>query len=114
MLEIAGFNIYKYGKKEYCEFNKTQKEYINTLFDTNLKLKDNKYKEFVLFGGYRSGKSFIQQMCVYLICCQYPNTRCLYLRNTYDELMDSVLKQFNDAFLQDEKYIYVSQSKEGS
>lgn len=111
---IKGFECFVDGQKRYCKFNKTQLDYINTLLTPDFKLRDNHYKEFSVFGGYRAGKSFIQQMIVYILCCQYPNIRCLYMRNTYDELKDSVIKQFNETFLDDGNYEYVQSSKDGS
>jgi len=95
--------------------NPSQRSYISTLFNDDLTVRtDNNFKQFVFFGGYRAGKSFIQQLCVFLICSLYPNTRALYVRNTYDELKDSVIQQFNSCFKKYGQYDYIDHSKDGS
>lgn len=96
------------------EFNPIQSEYMSAIFNDDLQLNNNHYKEYVFFGGYRAGKSFVQQLSVYLICSLYPNIRCLYMRNTYDELKDSVIAQFNESFLKYGNYEYIQSSKDGS
>lgn len=94
--------------------NPTQKKYAEAILNDDLTLKDNIYKEFALYGGYRAGKSFIQQLIIWLICCVYPNIRCVYVRNTYNELKDTVIPQFRQSFEKYERFNYVESSKEGS
>lgn len=80
-------------------FNENQKKYINTLFNEDFTIRtDHDYDEFAFFGGWRSGKSFAQQLSIFLICSIYPNVRVLYVRDSYPQLMDSVVKQINDDF----------------
>jgi PBSX family phage terminase large subunit len=91
--------------------NTKQKQYFETLFGKNWKLK-NEYDEFSYFGAFRCGKSFSQQLSVYLICCAYPNTKAVYIRDTYDQLQDSVIKQFNDLFSEWGAYEYYQSARE--
>lgn len=94
------------------EFTPVQVEYMNAMFkesdidgflDINT---DNNYEEFAYFGGFRSGKSYCTQLSVFLICLRYPNVRALYVRDTYAQLQDSVIKQFRDDFEQYEQFTY--------
>ena len=91
--------------------NEKQKRYFETLFDKNWRLK-NEYDEYSYFGAFRCGKSFSQQLSVYLICCAYPNTKAVYIRDTYDQLQDSVIKQFNDLFSEWGAYEYYQSARE--
>ena len=91
--------------------NLKQKQYFETLFDKSWKLK-NEYDEFSYFGAFRCGKSFSQQLSVYLICCAYSNTKAVYVRDTYDQLKDSVIKQFNDLFAEWGEYEYYESARE--
>jgi phage terminase large subunit len=77
--------------------NHNQHAYFNALFLENLNIKQD-YTEFAYFGGFRSGKSFSQQLAAWLICVTYKNARVLFIRDTYDQLKDSVIKQFVDDF----------------
>ena len=77
--------------------NKKQVEYFSTLFNDDLTLKGN-YDEFSYYGAFRCSKSFSQQLSVFLICNTYQNTKAIYIRDTYDQLKDSVIKQFLDEF----------------
>lgn len=77
--------------------NHNQHKYFNAMFNDDLTLKQD-YGEFIYFGGFRSGKSFSQQLAAWLICVNVKNTRCLFIRDTYDQLKDSVIKQFVDDF----------------
>ena len=75
-----------------------QTEYYDSLFDSKGKVNQNQYNEFSYFGGFGSGKSLIVMLCTYQICLMYPNTPWLYVRETYPELKDSVIPQFNELF----------------
>jgi PBSX family phage terminase large subunit len=77
--------------------NHNQHAYFNAMFNDDLTLKQA-FGEFIYFGGFRSGKSFSQQLAAWLICVKHKNTRCLFIRDTYDQLKDSVIKQFVDDF----------------
>src|SRR5574343_1839794 len=77
--------------------NKKQKDYFSSIFDNDLKLRGN-FDEFSYFGAFRSVKSFSQQVAVFFICLTYPKTKAVFIRDTYDELKDSVIKQFLDEF----------------
>ena len=84
--------FYKDGK-----VNEKQLLYFNNLLGSDYKLRGN-FDEFSYFGAFRCGKSFSQQAAVFLICATYPKTKALYVRDTYDQLKDSVIKQFLDEF----------------
>jgi len=77
--------------------NERQIQYFEAIFDKDLKLR-GLYDEFVYFGAFRCSKSFSQQLVVYLICLLYPNTKAVFIRDTYDQLKDSVIKQFLDEY----------------
>jgi len=94
--------------------NLPQIDYINAVFELTEKGKlilKNTYKEFAYFGAYRCSKSFSQQLAVFLICLLYPGTRAVYIRNSYDQLKDSVIKQFNDAFGELNSYEYAKSNR---
>lgn len=99
---------------DVIEFNPTQRQYIEAILNDDLTINTSEFKEYAFYGGYRAGKSFIQQLVIFLICCTYPNIRCIYVRNTYPELKDTVIPQFRDAFEKYGMFNYVEQSKEGS
>jgi len=83
--------FFKDGKE-----NKKQIAYFNQLFDINGKIITNE-SELAYWGSFRCAKSFTQQLAVFLICIAYP-VNAIYIRDTYDQLEDSVIKQFNEEF----------------
>jgi phage terminase large subunit len=94
-----------------------QDEFLSQLFDLDLLEKsgelkirnDNQFTEFYSFGGFGSGKSYAVYMAVHWIMLNYPNCHGVYVRATYPELKDSVIKQFQDLFPSEEhQYIYKS------
>lgn len=95
-------------------FNDAQKEMINDILNDDLTLKDNLYKIFAFFGGFRAGKSFLYQLITFILCCNYPGLRVCYVRKTYDRLKDSVIKQFRADFEKYNQFNYLDNSKEGS
>lgn len=111
-LKLSG----KDGQEKYISFHKdgkfNEKEllYFNTLFDCNLKLRGN-FDEFSYFGAFRCGKSFSQQLAVYLICRNYSGTKALYVRDTYDQLKDSVIKQFLEEFQYLGHFVYLKSTR---
>jgi PBSX family phage terminase large subunit len=92
------------------KWNLPQVEYFNALFNTDLSLKCE-YDELAYFGAFRCGKSFSQQLAVYLICSKYNKVRCTYVRDTYDELESSVIEQFNQDFQQFGNYTYLKSNR---
>lgn len=96
------------------KFNPAQVEMINQILDDNLSLKNNDIKQYVFMGGFRSGKSFLFQLVTFLLCVRYPGLRVVYVRRTYDQLKDSVIKQFRDDFEKYGQFKYIESSKEGS
>lgn len=102
---------------DIIEFSERQSEFISAVLNDDLTLKENHYKEFAFFGGYRSGKSFLVQLVVFLLCLIYPGLRVVYVRRTYDQLKDSVIAQFNDlekGFIKYNQYEYIEHAKEAS
>lgn len=96
------------------KFNPEQIKFVNQVLNDDLTIKLNQIKQFIYFGGFRSGKSFVVQLLTFLLCCIYPNLRVVYVRRTYDQLKDSVIKQFNDDFAKYGMFKYIETSKEGS
>ena len=100
---MNGFELSYGDQKKTIRFdndgrtNEKQKLYFETLFDKDFRLRPD-YDEFSYFGAFRSSKSFSQQLAVYLLCLAYPKLKVLFIRDTYDQLKDSVIKQFNDEF----------------
>ena len=95
-------------------FNPAQCQMVNQILNDDLSLKENDIKQFVFMGGFRSGKSFLFQFITFLLCLKYAGLRVIYVRKTYDQLKDSVIKQFRDDFEKYEQFNYVESSKEGS
>lgn len=96
------------------KFNPAQVQMINQILDDDLSLKDNDIKQFAFFGGFRSGKSFLFQFITFLLCLKYPKLQVIYVRKTYDQLKDSVIKQFRADFEKYGQFKYIESSKEGS
>ena len=95
-------------------FNPAQCQMVNQILNEDLSLKDNDIKQYVFMGGFRSGKSFLYQFITFLLCLKYPGLRVIYVRKTYDQLKDSVIKQFRNDFEKYGQFSYVESSKEGS
>lgn len=99
---------------DIIKFNPAQAEMINQILDDDLSLKDNDIKQYVFMGGFRSGKSFLFQFITFLLCLKYPGLQVIYVRKTYDQLKDSVIKQFRQDFEKYGQFSYTDTSKEGS
>lgn len=99
---------------EIIKFNPAQVKMVNQILNDDLSLKNNDIKQFIFMGGFRSGKSFLFQFVTFLLCLRYPGLRVIYVRKTYDQLKDSVIKQFRDDFEKYGQFNYVESSKEGS
>jgi PBSX family phage terminase large subunit len=89
-------NCIELGTKTF-DLNEAQQIFINNLFTDDFEIQNNDIKEFAFFGGVRAGKSFIYQLA-FLIMCSKWKINALYVRDTYDELKSSVIKQFCDDF----------------
>ena len=90
--------------------NLKQKRYFNSMFYNNGLVKPD-YSEFYYGGAFRCGKSASQQLAVYLLAVRYPGLKILYVRDTYDELKVSVIKQFNDEFEYLGAYTYLKSER---
>lgn len=91
--------------------NPTQKRYFNALFNPDLTIRTD-YEEFAYYGAFRCAKSFSQQLAMFLLCQSYAKLSGLFVRDTYDQLKDTVIKQFNDDFKGLGQYKYLEQSRE--
>ena len=91
--------------------NEKQKKYFETLFDNELRYR-GLYDEYSYFGAFRCGKSFSQQLAPYLLALSYPSLKVLYIKDTYDQLADAVIKQFNDEFEYLGAYDYKKSSRD--
>jgi hypothetical protein len=78
-------------------YNKKQFDYFNALFNTDLMVKSD-YSELGYFGGFRCAKSFSQQAALYILNDMYPGLKSIIVRDTFDQLELSVIKQFDDEF----------------
>ncbi len=88
-----------------------QAEFHSAIFDRKGNIRtDNILNEFNYFGGIGSGKSRIVMTCIDQICRKYPNTHGVLIRNTYPELNDSVIPQYNTYFKQ-WRYVYNKTSR---
>ena len=87
-------------------FNKTQRLILEALFNDDLSVKDNHYKEFAMYGGFRCGKSFLFQLIAWILGAYYNNLNMLYVRDTYKQLQDSVIKQFLKDFSKYGQFVY--------
>ena len=59
---------------------------------------DNPYTHCALWGGYRSGKSYATTLCIFLLCTIYAGANTAIIRESYNTLYDSCIKQMLDAF----------------
>ena len=96
------------------KFNPAQIPMINQILNDDLTVKENGIKQFAFFGGFRSGKSFLFQFITFLLCLKYAGLQVIYVRKTYDQLKDSVIKQFRNDFEKYGQFKYIESSKEGS
>ena len=99
---------------DVIKFNPAQAQMANQILNEDLSLKENDIKQFVFMGGFRSGKSFLFQFITFLLCIKYPKLQVIYVRKTYDQLKDSVIKQFRQDFEKYGQFKYIESSKEGS
>lgn len=90
------------GKK-----NVKQHRYINALFEPVLDAQNKlrivvntlvQHEDYAYFGAFRCGKSFAQQLAVFLLAKEYAKCKIVYIRDTYDQLKDTVIPQFRDEF----------------
>lgn len=79
-------------------FNESQLKVFNALFNENGTLKQDCPREVAFFGAVRCGKSYLYQLIGFLLANRYDKCRILWVRDTYGQLKDSVIKQFNDDF----------------
>jgi phage terminase large subunit len=93
--------------------NEKQKLYFETLFDDEWNYK-GLYDEYAYFGAFRCSKSFSQQLAVYVLCVKNPGLRVCFIKDTYDQLTDSVIAQFNNEFEYLGAYKYLKASREAN
>ena len=86
-------------------YTQKQAEYLDAL------LNGPDFTEFVFFGGFASGKSLAVMVATFLLCLTYPKSNWLFVRETYPELKDSVIKQWLEVFPQIE-YVYVKSERQ--
>ena len=84
------------------KLNPTQSTLFKTVFaqdkEGNLKMKNSKYGHIGCFAGYRSGKSYIMGLIVFLLASTYPKSSIGIIRNSYQQLHDSSIKQFLETY----------------
>ena len=83
------------------KLNEKQSIIFNSVFkyvDNKLVQRDDCPREIAYWGGFRSGKSFVTNLILYLLAINYPGMTACVIRNFYTELLDSSLKQLKDDF----------------
>lgn len=96
------------------ELTTKQTLFYDAIFDaeTGLVSTNNLFTEFASFGGFGSAKSFVVMFATLLMLLNYPDTKWLYARATYNQLEDSVIEQFLQAFPEEDyHYIYRKQKR---
>lgn len=78
--------------------NKKQTLFWEALFNDDLTIRNNAYSEFASWGGYGSGKTMVVLHAINLICSRYPNVNCVVIRETYSQLDDTIIADFNKMF----------------
>jgi PBSX family phage terminase large subunit len=80
------------------KLNKSQAQVFHAIFNSDGTMKQDCPNEIACFAGFRSGKSFVMMLIVFLLCVQYPRTHFCVIRQTYGELKDSSIIQFLNDF----------------
>jgi len=93
------------------DFNPSQQKFFDDCFNQDGTLTGN-HREYAFFGAIRCGKSYAYQLAGWLIAAKYPSTKILWVRDTYKQLQDSVIKQFNDDFERYDIYVYKKSDRE--
>ena len=76
-----------------------QTEFWDKVLADDATLADNDLTEFYYFGGFGSGKSRVTMSIIHLICLKHP-VHAVIIRQTYPELADSTIPQYNSYFNQ--------------
>jgi len=93
------------------EFNHKQSEFWRTLLnDTGTALGDNPYTEIAYWGGWGAGKTSSILLGINQLCEIYPRCLCVVIRDTWDQLDDTVITDFHNIF-QKAPYKYMEQKK---
>ena len=90
--------LYNENDELDIKLNPKQSIIWNSIFNPDMTIKQDVYREFSYWGAYRCGKSLIYMMIAAIICKQVPGLNWLYCRATYGELEDSVIQQFLQLF----------------
>ena len=80
------------------KLNKSQAKVFHAIFNSDGTMKQACPNEIACFAGFRSGKSFVMMLIVFLLCVQYPKSHICVIRQTYGELKDSSINQFLNDF----------------
>jgi phage terminase large subunit len=81
------------------ELNEKLSEFWGILFndDGTVNL-DTDYDEFAIWGGYGSGKTMTVLLAVYNMCQTYKGLKVTVIRETYTQLDDTIISDFNEMF----------------
>lgn len=74
-----------------------------------IKLSSNELTEFYYFGGYGAGKSRVVMTILHVLCSLYP-IHAVIIRQTYPELSDSTIPQY-ETYFQGEGYYFNKSSR---
>lgn len=81
------------------EFNAKQREFWQALFLPNGKVDlESDYDEFASWGGYGSGKTMVVLLAIFQMCQEYANLNIVVIRETYSQLDDTIIYDFNKMF----------------
>lgn len=88
-------------------FNESQAKIFTEVFNPA-----STKREFAFFGAVRAGKSYLYQLIGLILCCRNKKLKGLWVRDTYLQLKDSVIKQFCDDFGRQGVFTYKKTDRE--
>lgn len=85
--------------------NEKQSQFWESLFVDGTICSDSRYREYALWGGYGAGKTMVFLLSMYRIALLFPRVTMTMIRETYTQLDDTVVSDFNNMFqMQGYKY----------
>ncbi len=80
------------------DMNPKMLTFWNGIFNPDQTIKLNQYDEFAFWGGYGCGKTLTVLLSIYCMCNKYPGCVITVIRETYNQLDDTVIHDFNTMF----------------
>ena len=78
--------------------NEKQSAFWAALFVDGTISKSTRYREYALWGGYGAGKTMVFLLAMYQIALLFPRVTMTMIRETYTQLDDTVVSDFNNMF----------------